>query len=214
MIKETSKMKTAKKLVVLMVVLAMVFALNVPAFATGETGYANVKFVVPKNYSIVNTDPPVINISGQNNKPRAYSETTTYYYAEATGVQIVLGTTTMYDLVFSLANTRGEPDTNPPEFVSGYDSDPWDGDPGWYITKLSGLGTDPKAYNYTGTVGQSYWAGLGWMAYEVPNTVVNGTGFDPTSISSAYMCDGYTSNVNAQDGFTYFMVYEGSLQIW
>ena len=204
-------MKTAKKIVVLMVVLAMVFAMSTTAFAA--TGTANVKFIVPKSYSLTNTNP-YVSISGTNNKPRAYSETTSYYYAEATGVQIVLGTTTMYNLVFGLADSRGEPNTNPPEFVSGFDSNPWDGDPGWYITKLSGLGTDPKAYNYSNVVGQSYWAGLGWMAYEVPNTVVNATGFDPTNISSAYLCDGYTSNIYAQDGFTYFMVYEASLQVW
>lgn len=69
-------MKTAKKLVVLMVVLAMVLALSVPAFATGtETGYATVRFIVPKSYSLTNANPAV-SISGDNSNPDNYSVTT------------------------------------------------------------------------------------------------------------------------------------------
>jgi hypothetical protein len=198
-----------------MVVLAMVFALNVPAYATGQTGSANVKFVVPKSYSFSNSNPS-INISGSIAQPRNYSTNATinYYYYTSNNMTITLGTTTMYDLVLAVATARGELTTTPPEFVSGYDSDPWAGDPGWYITTLSGLGTDAKAYNYSNIVGQSYWAGLSWMAYEVPDTVANSTNFNPLNISSTYLCSGYTSNTYAQDSYTYFMVYEPSLQIW
>lgn len=212
MIKETSKMKTAKKLVVLMVVLAMVFALSTTAFAA--TGTVTVVFEMPDSYVDVNgvtqSIAPLEFTTTQN-----YSHDTTnhkYIYTlsnvnlSSVGVasgQYAPDTPTLFDVIYYAAVTiRQENNTG---FVYGYDSSPWTGNPGYYITMLSGLSTIEIDSDYDPNTGSGYWKGYSWALY-----CVNGTGA-PTSSD---MVNVYASNIAAANGQTIYMVFQYSNQVW
>ena len=207
-------MKTAKKLVVLMVVLAMVFALSTTAFAASvANGTVDVTLLVPKSYVhpqtgiTVNIPKPDVNYISSTAHPGYWEYTETEIpLSTVSHFNNHTGSTTVFDVLFEVitdTNYKGESfaeegyETTSTQFVYGYDSNPWSGNPGWYITRLSGLETDEIASYYSETIGNSYWAGLSWAMY-----------------CNSTLLNGYASNVTAAAGNTYSMIYEYSYQIW
>lgn len=221
-------MKTAKKLVVLVVVLAMFFALGITANAD-TSGYVNVTFLVPMSYTLPGSSTPVY-IS----QPSGYSISTTFSgYYEYTVSNFNLASLTnpftggndlnVFDVFFSVVTAKGEsiaprasamPTT---QFVYFYDTDPNHGPDGYVIDRLSGLGTDEAGSNYSQVPGASWWAGLYWSSYGVPSGVTYDVTHPvpiPGGYSNYYQLTSYTSNTEAEAGYTYYMVYEYSEVFW
>ena len=225
MIKETSKMKTAKKLVVLMVVLAMVFALNVPAFAaSSQNGTIDVVFLIKSSYTS-SVDGTTYNVT----IPTGYSASTAfpgYHEYRLTNKQVSAipfcpvythSTLNVFDVFYYTAVTfKGESVADKANTqVAPYADFVYGGNAsnGYYIDKLSGVSTntvsDPSATNY--------WAGLSWAMYEVPEGItydVTNPVYNPATYSNDYMLSSYASNTAVTAGSTYYMVYQFDEYTW
>ena len=211
-------MKTAKKLVVLMVVLAMVFALNVPAFALEDSELVNVTFLIPKSYSYENSQGITVNV----NIPAptgytTYAANTDYWVYSVTGLDLAeidfmdeeQDCASVFDVFYAVAD--GIRHETSQQFVYAYDSAPVYGNPGWYISKLSGQAETELSSS------SNYWAGVAWIMFDVPN----GVSYDVThpvmptgSYSYNYALSVYASNVAAQANHTYYMVYKLDTYSW
>lgn len=215
-------MKTAKKLVVLMVVLAMVFALSTTAFAD-TSGTVTVTFLVPKSYTLPGQTTPTV--FPQPDDYTANGSFSDYYEYTISGLDLsdVSSFTNgndlnVFDVIYEVAvNQKEESEaelndaTNSTEFVYHYDANPAYGNPGWVIDRLSGLETDEvQATNNS-------WAGFYWSVYGVPSGItynVTNPTYVPETHSFLYQLGGYTSNVEAESGYTYYMVYVYEAMSW
>jgi hypothetical protein len=216
-------MKTAKKLTALLLVLTLLFALSATAFAD-TTGTVNVKFLVPMSYTLPGATTPTT-----FPQPTGYSVSTAFPgYYEYTANNLNLSTVAsfdegndlnVFDVIYETAvNIKGESDaeladaTSSTLFVYHYDANPaYNTSPGYVIDRLSGLETDTLVS--TGNT----WAGFYWSVYGVPAGVtydVTHPIYNAATYSNLYQLGSYTSNVEAETGYTYYMVYEYSAMSW
>lgn len=120
---------------------------------------------------------------------------------------------TVFDVIYkSVVNGKGEatsiyPDTTYP-FVYGFESPAYAQSGGTYIRadgifvrQISSTEEDCFETDYS-----TYWVGYGWMVYAVPASAANT--FDPLAPDTTYLIDSYANNVSAQDGYTYYVIFE------
>lgn len=210
--KEKSKMKTAKKLTALLIVLTLLFALSAPVYA--YTGTVTAVFIMPDSY--VDSSGVTQNIAPMEFTANQYyvhdttNHTYTYTLPNINLSQIAVAanqhapsTPTLFDVIYHAAVTvRGETSV---AFDYGYNSNPWTGDPGYYINRISGLQTITVDSNDSLIIGNSFWEGYSWALY-----CVNGSGA-PTSSDLVSV---YASNQAAMNGQTIYMIFEYSYQSW
>ncbi len=120
---------------------------------------------------------------------------------------------TVFDVIYkSVVNGKGEATsvypvtTNP--FVYGFESPAyyWNGSTyvradGIFVRQIS----DTEEY-YIDTDYSTYFVGYNWNVYAVPASAANT--FDPLAPDSTYLIDLYPNNVPAQNGYTYYLIYE------
>lgn len=118
---------------------------------------------------------------------------------------------TVFDVIFkSVVNGKGEATsiypsvTNP--FVYGFDSPAVISNTltradGIFIRQISSTEEDCFDTDYT-----TYWIGYGWRIYAVPASAANT--FDPLDPDPTYLIPLYANNVPAQDGYTYYVIFE------
>ena len=150
MIKETSKMKTAKKLVVLMVVLAMVFALSTTAFAEND----RTNYTVTIYLETVKRDSTGAIISGD-----------TVLLNNGNPVIVSVASGSSYKDAIDAACAATNPVITSPSWTSGTDK---------YLQSLTVDGT-PYA-NFGGYTGPNTYVGTSWMYFNggpanIPNTI-------------------------------------------
>ena len=234
-------MKNFKKFLSIAMVLVMVFAMTATAFAD-TTGTCSVKFYVPAKYADLtetyhNLQHSGYSVYGQKEDVMTGEEVDVYEYSGTVNlatmshpaVSLPDGFSGLYntsgnvfDAIYNLAVTQkqeaaavyGSTAASSALFVYGFDTPAYTESSaradGIFINKLSGDSTVTLDYSY-GDVGESYWLGYSWSFYVVPATV---TDFDPLNPDETYKSDLYTNNVNATDGYTYYMIYEYNEQTW
>ena len=120
---------------------------------------------------------------------------------------------TAFDVIYkSIVTGKGESTSVYPslsgEFVYGFYSPSgyWNGADfvradGIFIRQVS----DTEEY-YIDTYYETYWMGYNWNIYAVPSSAANT--FDPLAPDSTYLIPLYSNNIPAQDGYTYYLIYE------
>lgn len=234
--------KNFRKVLSVVMILTMVFAMTATAFAD-TTGTVNVKFYVPKKYADLKGNYQQLNNTGYT----LYGQKADVVTEEAVDVYEYAGTVDLatiahpsvdlpdgfaglyndngnaFDAIYNLAVNKkgetvakyGESGADSASFVYGFDMPSYTESgaraDGIFINKLSGNGTAALDYNY-GAAGESYWLGYSWSFYVVPKDAA--ATFDPLNPDATYKSDLYQNNVNAADGYTYYMIYEYNEQYW
>jgi len=118
---------------------------------------------------------------------------------------------TVFDVIYkSVVNGKGEatsiyPDTTYP-FVYGFDSPAVIPNTTIRADGIFARQISSTEENCFETDYYSYWIGYGWMIYAVPSSAANT--FDPLAPDTTYLIDLYANNVPAQDGYTYYVIFE------
>ena len=234
-------MKTAKKLVVLMVVLAMVFALSTTAFAAG-TGTVAVKIYVPEKVY----DPALNDYAGgyyNFNLPSYYTDSGLDVWDELSEAYVNLYSCTGN---VSLTQIDAWPVSLPTGFNGLYNCGlndeyiPTAFDV-IYNLAVTQKGETPSLYGQTPATPFVY----GFDTYSTPNgvfassisgidgyviytdyvsywagygwmtyVVPNNTTFNPENPDATYLTSLYSSNIPVYDGYTVYMILDYSEQSW
>ena len=207
--------KIQKRLLSLVLAVAMVLSMSMSVFASETTSPRTVKVKFFINQECLTTGEVP---SGYTTYSDAYLESATFTVNidQITGCPVqkpdgfkglfdidgIDYVPTAFDAIYNAAVTqKGE--TNQ-DFVYGFDTQytkPHEN--GIYVQKLSGLGTETLEST------DSYWFGTSWAFYVVP-----GDEFDPANPDETYKSDYYPNNVDLQAGKTYYMVYDYSVANW
>lgn len=227
--------RTMKKGLAIVLALVMVFAMTATAFAS-TSGTVNVKFYVPEKYAdlgetyhylthdgytyygqradaITSANVNVYELAGTVNLANMTAPAVTL----PQGFQGLYNTGgNVFDVIYNFAVTqKGQTVTEYPittgDFVYGFDTPSYTETgaraDGIFINKLSGNGT-----NALDTDNATYWVGYNWSFYAVPNSAA--ASFNPLNPDETYKSKLYTNNVNAADGYTYYMIYEYNEEYW
>jgi len=214
-------MKTAKKLTALLIVLTLLFALSATAFAD-TTGTVTVTFLVPESYTLPGeTTPTTISCpsgySASADFDGFYEYTVNVNLAEISNPFTGGNDLNVFDVIYKVVSAKPESiatlanATSSTQFVYHVDNSPQIGVAGYVIDRLSGLETDTVQST------SNSWAGLFWSVYGVPSGVeydVTDPVYDEATYSNEYQLTSYTSNTEAETGYTYYMVYEYSSMSW
>ena len=227
--------RTMKKGLAIVLALVMVFAMTATAFAN-TSGTVNVKFYVPEKYAdlgetyhnlahdgytyygqradaVTSANVNVYELAGTVNLANMTAPAVTL----PQGFQGLYNTGgNVFDVIYNFAVTqKGQTATEYPtttgDFVYGFDTPSYTETgvraDGIFINKLSGNGTNTLATDNT-----SFWWGYNWSLYAVPSSAA--ASFNPLNPDETYKSKLYTNNVNAVDGYTYYMIYEYNEESW
>ena len=231
-------MKNFKKLLSIVMVLVMVFAMTATAFAD-TTGTCNVKFYVPAKYADLtetyhNLQHSGYSVYGQKEDVMTGEEVDVYEYSGTVNLATMSHPAVslpdgfagwyntsgnVFDAIYNLAVTQkgeavalyGSTEAAEAPFVYGFDTPSYTETgiraDGIFINKLSGNSTTALDTDY-----ETYWVGYSWSFYAVPASAV--ATFNPLNPDDTYKSDLYTNNINATNGYTYYMIYEYNEQYW
>lgn len=234
-----NKRKVIALMMAMVMVMASMFAVTTSAFAETD-GNVNVKFYVPEKYVDLNFEDQQLNHVGYTpygtKTDLVSDETVTVYEKSGTVDLSAINTSTValpdgfhglynydssvaylptaFDVIYNFAVTqKGEttslyPDTGA-AFVYGFDTPSYTEQgvraDGIFVNKLSNNGTETLD-----TDNMSYWLGYSWGFYAVPGE----TNFDPLNPDETYKVPVYANNLVAENGYTYYMIYEYSETTW
>lgn len=222
--------KFIKKLFIVAMALTMVFAMSATSFAA--TGTATVKFCAPggmydgsgytypsyyvfddtigwSTYALPIDLSTITGLDSEITLPAGFAG---QYNNDPTAEYVP----TAFDLFYKAIKTAGESrasegSPNAANCLFNYGFDTFNTPNGIYMSKIVGLATDEIQSQYSSVPGGSYWSGYSWSFYAVPDTV---TDFDITDPDEAYKSWFYANNVAAQNGYTYYMIYEYNEVTW
>ncbi len=222
--------KFLRKALVVTMALVMVFAMSATAFAA--TGTATVKFCAPGvmfdgsgytypeyyeydgniGWSTYSLPIDLSTITGLDSEITLPAGFTGQYNNDPTAEYVPTAFDLFYKAIITADESRapeGSPDAANCLFNYGFDM--VNSPNGIYMSKITGLSTFQEVYDPSPVVGSSFWSGYSWSFYVVPDTV---TDFDITAPDEAYKSWFYANNVAAQDGYTYYMIYEYNEVTW